>query len=390
MTSTASAVTVRKVVTPEDFKIYLEFPWTVYKDDQNWVPPLLSMRRTLLDKKKNPSWEYLEGDYFLAFRGTQPVGTIAAVVNHNYNKFWEINVGWFGFFDCLDDQEAATALLRTASDHVKSLANCTGLLGPANFTMNDECGLLIENFSSPVLLMPYNKPYYQKLIESSGLGFEKTMDLYSWYSNKRLIQSEGGLPAKLLRVVQKTKERNRIVIRKPDPKKLREELQLIRDIWTRGWEKNWGFQPPTEHELDHLFKDLKDYVDANLGRIAEIDGKAVGFLLALPDMNQALKAAHPHPRTPEIVTLLRVLWHWKIRPVITGQRILLMGVLPEYRSKGVDAAMNLSFFEGALNYKYDDSDAGWVLETNQPMNQLSVSFHAQLYKKYRVYERKLV
>jgi hypothetical protein len=380
-------LTIRKVDTPADFKIFLEFPWTIYKDDPNWVPPLLSMRKLLLDKKKSPSWDYLEGDYYLAFRGDKPVGTISAVVNHIYNKFWEIKVGWFGFFECFDDQEAATALLKAASEHIKSLGPYTGMLGPANFTMNDECGLLIENFSQPVLLMPYNKPYYRKLIEESGLGFAKAMELYSWYSNPDLIQSEGGLPAKLVRVVEKTRERNGIKIRKPDTKKLKQELATIRSIWENAWEKNWGFQPPTDKELDHLFKDLKDYVDPALARIAEIDGKAVGFLLALPDMNQALKAAYPNPQTPEIITLLKVLWHWKIRPKITGQRILLMGVLPEYRSKGADAAMNLSFFEEGIRNKYYDTDAGWVLETNQPMNQLSVSFHAKLYKRYMVYER---
>jgi GNAT superfamily N-acetyltransferase len=215
------------------------------------------------------------------------------------------------------------------------------------------------------------------------------MDLYSWYSNPELIQSEGGLPAKLVRVVEKTSARNGIVLRKPEPKNLKRELETIRYIWEHAWEKNWGFQPPTDSELDHLFKDLKDYVDPDLARIAEIDGKPVGFLLALPDMNQALKAAYPHPRTPEILTLLKVLWHWKIRSKITGQRILLMGVLPEHRNKGVDAAMNLAFFEQGIKNKYWDTDAGWVLETNQPMNQLSVSFHARLYKRYRVYERSL-
>lgn len=383
------SLTIRKVDKPQEFKVFLEFPWTLYKDDPNWVPPLVSMRRALLDKKKNPTWQYLEGDYFLAYRGDQPVGTIAAFINHRYNEFWDYKVGWFGWFECYNDQEAATALLRCAGEHIRSLGPYTAMFGPANFTTNDECGLLIENFSQPVLLMVYNKDYYQRLIEGSGLGFEKAMDLYSWYSNPDLIQSEGGLPAKLVRVVEKTKERNGIKIRKPDPKRLREELAHIRNIWTSAWEKNWGFQPPTDLELDYLFKDLKDYVEPDLGRFAEIDGKPVGFLLALPDMNQVLKIAYPHPKKPEIITLLQILWHWKIRPKITGQRILLMGVLPEYRGKGVDAAMNLSFFEYGIHGKYPDTDAGWVLESNQPMNQLSVSFHAKLYKRYRIYERKL-
>ncbi|MEP7285759.1 MAG: N-acetyltransferase [Chloroflexota bacterium] len=383
----AGSLTIRRVQNDADYKAFFEFPWTVYNDDPNWVPPLLSIRHTLLDKKKNPSWEYLEGDFFVAYRGTQPVGTIAAFINHNYNKFWNVKVGWFGFFECVNDQEVATGLLNAAGDHIRSLGPYTTMLGPAQYTMNDECGMLIENFTQPVLLMPYNKPYYPQLVENSGLT--KAMDLNSWYSNPDTIQSEGGMPAKLVRVVEKTSARNGIKIRKGDATHLREELLIIRTIWESAWEKNWGFQPPTDRELDLLFKDLKDYFDPALGRIAEIDGKAVGFLLALPDMNQVLKLGYAHPGEPEFVTLIKILWHWKIRPKITGQRILLMGVIPEYRGKGVDAAMNLSFFQEAVHGKYPDTDAGWVLETNQPMNQLAISFHAKLYKRYRVYEKKL-
>ena len=380
-------LTIRKVETPADQKLFFEFPWTIYKGDPNWVPPLVSTRQHIIDKKKNPGWEYMTGDYFLAFRGTQPVGTIAALINHNHNKYWNENIGWFGLFECYEDQEVANLLLKTAAAHVKSLGATDGMRGPANLSMYDEAGLLIENFSAPVILMQYNHAYYQKLIENSGIGLEKCMDLYSWYSNPDMISEGGSLPPKLVRVVEKTKQRYGITLRKPDPKNLRKEVDLLRHLWNTCWTRNWGFYPLTDREADKLFKDLKDFVDVDLVRFAIVDGKNVGFLLGLPDLNQALHYAYPRPGVPELWYLLKVVWFWKIRRKVTGQRILLLGVEPEYRAKGVEAAMNLSYFEeGVRTRKYYDTDSGWVLESNQPMNQLAETFHAKLYKRYRIYQ----
>ncbi|HLY28961.1 MAG TPA: hypothetical protein VKQ72_21620, partial [Aggregatilineales bacterium] len=156
-------LSVRKVESASDLKAFVEFPWTVYKGDPNWVPPLLSQRKALLDRKKNPGWDYMEGDLFVAYRGSQPVGTVSAVINHNHNKFWKENIGWFGFFECFDDQEVANALLQTATDHVKKLGATEGMRGPASFSLYDEFGLLIEGFERPVILMPYTQPYYPGL-----------------------------------------------------------------------------------------------------------------------------------------------------------------------------------------------------------------------------------
>ncbi len=388
--SPTGPLTIRKVENAADSKIFFEFPWTIYKGDPNWVPPLLSTRHGVIDKDKNPGWDYMIGDYFVAFRGTTPVGTIAAVVNHHHNEYWNENIGWFGLFEGYDDQEAATALLKTASDHVKALGATDGMRGPANLSMYDECGLLIENFSPPVLLMPYNYPYYERLIDQSGLGFAKVMDLFSWYSNPDLITEGGGLPPKLVRVVEKTKDRLGVTLRKPDPKNLRKEVDLLHHLWDTCWTRNWGFYPLTDREANKLFKDLKDLVDVDLVRFAIVDGKDVGFLAGFPDLNQALRYAYPRPGVPEIWTLLKLLWFWKVRRKVTGQRVMLLGVEPEYRAKGVEAAMNLSFFQEVIEKrKYYDADSGWVLETNQPMNQLAVTFKAKLYKRFRLYQKPL-
>ena len=237
---------VRKVANSADEKAFFDFPWIIYKNDPNWVPPLLSTRKDIIDKKRNPGWEYMDGDYFVAFRNDTLVGTIAAVVNHHHNEYAKENIGWFGLFECYDDQEAATALLKIAKDYVKEIGATEGIRGPANLSVYDEWGLLIENFSAPVILMPYNPPYYQKLIENSGLGFAKAMDLISWYSNPDRIVADGGLPAKLVRVVEKTKDRHRIVIRAPDPKIVKQEVALLLQLWNTTWRNNWGFYPLTD------------------------------------------------------------------------------------------------------------------------------------------------
>jgi hypothetical protein len=393
-------VIVRKVENDIDFRsgdmrVFFEFPWKVYKNDPNWVPPMLSLRRNLLDRKKNPTWEYLQGEYYVAWRGDQPVGTIAGFINKRHNETWNEHIGWFGWFECFDDPEAATALLQTASDYVKK-QGMDAIRGPANFTLNDECALLIENFSRPVLLMPYNAPYYQRLIESSGLEFGKVMDLESWYVNPAMMNESAGAETveKMKRIVEKTKQKRGITIRSITLKTLKGDLRALKDVFASAWIRNWGAVPPSDLEVEHLFTDLKDYYDASLARFAEVDGQIVSFVLGLPDMNQVLSKAYARPGVPDLVTQLAALWHWKIKPIFTrkpsikGERILLFGIKPEYRGIGVDAAILLDLFNGLVKHPvYWDTDCGWFLENNQPMLQLAKAMKAKCYKRYRFYQR---
>jgi hypothetical protein len=170
---------------------------------------------------------------------------------------------------------------------------------------------------------------------------------------------------------------------------LKQELELLRQIYQAAWEKNWGFVPPTEKEMDELFKALKDYFHPGLGVFGLVKGKPAGFMLGLPDMNQALRLAYPRPGEPEIWTLLKILWHWKIRPKITRQRVLLFGVNPEYRGMGVDAAIFLTYLSSSIKSKYPAIDAGWILATNAPVVNQAKLFKAKDYKRYRFYQRQL-
>ncbi len=396
-----AGVSVRKVANDRDFssgdmKIFFEFPWTIYKDDPNWVPPLLSTRKKILNKDKNPTWEYLDGDYYIAWRGEKPVGIIAAFINQRHNERWQEKLGWFGFFECFDDQEAATALLKTAMDAMRA-KGMTALRGPASPSLNDECALLIENFSRPILLMPYNPPYYQRLIEESGLGFHKEMDMESWYCNPEILAGKDGkqLPEKLLRVAERTRKKKNIVTRSGTKATIKQDLLILRDVFTNAWQDNWGAVTPTDKEMDALFKDLADYYDPAIARFATIDDKFVGFAIAIPDMNEVLHKAYAKPDTPEIITLLKAAWHWKIKPFFTreqtpkGVRVLLMGVNKEYRASGVEAVMNLDLFNSYLGTRYWDVDVGWLLETNLPMKSFAKAMDSYCYKRYRIYQAAL-
>jgi hypothetical protein len=379
------SIEVRKVENAEDFQAFFNFPWTLYKNDPNWVPPLLSMRRDLLDKKKNPSWEYMEGDYFAAWRGKEIVGTITALVNHRHNEFHEENVGWFGTFDVFDDQEAASALLNTATDWVKT-RKYDAIRGPQSFTTHEETGLLVDGFNRPVLLMPYNPPYYQKLVE--GAGFVKAMDIYSFHLSRQGA-IEHATADRLERLTKAVMKRNKITVRPIDSKKLKAEFQLFKDIYNAAWDKNWGFVPMTPKELDAMVKSLGDFFDPSMAFFAEVDGVPAGFVMGVPDFNEVLQLAYAKPGTPEIVTLLKALWYWKIRPVIDTARIPLMGVKEGYRGKGVDAVLYYYVLNALIgNPRIQHSDSGWILEANKDMVSIAKSFGSEIYKTHRFYEKK--
>ncbi len=387
----SAPLTVRKVESKADFETFLRFPWQLYRGDPYWVPPLVGMQRHKLDRRKNPSWQHMEGDYFIAWRGDEPVGTIAAIINHRHNEFQHEHIGFFGCFEVYDDQEAASALLETAAEYVAA-KGYDALRGPASFSTNDECGLLIKGFDDPpVILMPYNYPYVQRLIENTP-GFVKVMDTYSfritlkdWTASPKLEQT--------LRVTRKNNERRGITVRTLDPRQMRRDLALFKDIYNQAWDDNWGFVPLSDAELDALVRDLGQYLEPRLAFFAEVRGEPAAFLLAFPDLNQPLRAAYPRPGKPTLLTLAQVFWHWKIRSKITRVRIALMGVRENFRGIGVEAAMFAHFFEQAPALSAETgwtyADAGWVLETNEPMNRIVRAYGGDDYKHYRWYQRAL-
>jgi hypothetical protein len=381
-------VTVRKVENKADHDTFTTLPWKIYRDNPYWTPPLLSMQRHKLDRRKNPTWQHLEGDYFVAWRGDQPVGTIAAFINHRHNEYHQENIGFFGFFEVYDDAEAAQALLHTAAEYVRA-KGCTALRGPASFSTNDECGLLVEGFDdTPVVAYPYNPAYYQRLIESVP-GFVKVMDTFAYHFTLKAAGDSEKIQ-KMLRINQKNNERRGITVHTPDTRHLRQEFLTLKEIYNSAWDKNWGFVPLSDAELDALVKDMGMYIDPRVTLFAKVHGEPAGFLLAVPDLFQAVHHAYPRPGKPEVISLVQVLWHWKVRRKLTRIRIPFMGVKEKFRGIGVEAAMFTELFQRATvlapKLGWDYADGGWVLETNEPMNRLVEVHQGHIYKRFRFYE----
>lgn len=377
---------VRRVETKQDYNAFFSFVWTLYRDDPNWTPPLLSMRGNALDQAKNPAWEYLEGDYFVAWRGGQPVGTIAAFVNHRHNEYHAEQIAWFGFFETENDPTTAHALLQTAIDWAQA-RGYSALRGPQSFTTHDECGLLIEGFAPPVMLMPYNPPYYQALIEGMA-GFEKVMDTYSYTLSATDDQLDERQQARVQKVLERVKRQHRAVLRVGSRQTAKQDFQIFKRLYNEAWEKNWGFTPMTERELDALIKDLSLFYDPKLACFVEVDGEAVGFTLGIPDFNQILAQAYAKPNVPELWTLIKALWHWKIRPKLNRVRVPLMGITEPYRNKGLDILMYDYMYRMlvAPEMPYEHMDCGWVLEINQPLISIIKQIGMHPYRTYRFYQ----
>ncbi|MGB7340831.1 MAG: hypothetical protein WBC91_18175 [Phototrophicaceae bacterium] len=381
MVMSSHLLVVRPIQNKSDFNDFFRFPWTLYKNDPHWVPMLLSMRRDLLDKKKNPAWDYMEGEYFGAWRGDQIVGTIAAVINHRHNQTWDERVGWFGMFECYDDQEAASALLSLAENWVQSRGYDT-IRGPQSFTTHQETGLLVDGFEHPVIEMPYNPPYYQRLLETAG--YAKRMDIVSMYLH-RDMEATTGTRTRLRKLAEFSRKRYNVTIRQFDSKRKQEEFRLFRQLYNEAWDKNWGFVPMTERELEDLVANLGMLVEPEMAFFAEVDGEPAGFSLAVPDFNEMLKKAYPRPNMPELLTLLQVGWQWKIAKTTRGTRLPLMGVKEEFRNMGIHTALLSATYDN-LPEQYTHMDCGWILETN-PLVKMSLKLGAKAYKTHRYYQK---
>jgi len=374
--------------TPAEIRTFLEFPWTVYRGNAFWVPPLINERLEFVDPQRNPFFQHARAQLFLARRRGTPVGTIAAFTNQRYNEFQGTNLGFFGFFEVLEDPEAAHALLATAETWARG-AGHTAVLGPAQWSTNDECGLLIDGFDDrPRILMTYNPPRYKDYLESAG--YTKAMDLWAYeLPLSSFGDSVNGMPPKLLRVADKVLQSGKFTIRKLNMKDFEAEVDRLKGVYNRSWEKNWGFVPMNDAEFDHLGKNLRQMVDPDLVILVEHEGQMAGFGLSLPDLNQPLRLAYPRPGTPEAWTMVKMAWHWKVRPKLDWLRVFALGVLPEFRGQGVDALMYVETARAAFRKGYKWAEMSWILENNMMMNRAIQFLGGQVYKTYRFYQKSL-
>ena len=377
---------IHPVLSLEDRREFLSLPWVVYRDDPYWVPPIFSERMHFISK--HPFLEHSEVEFFMAKRGSQVVGTIAAIINHRHNEYQNEHIGFFGFFEVLDDPEAAAALLETAEIWVKD-KGYDAVRGPAQFSQNDECGLLVDGFDdSPRVLMTYNPRRYVNYIENQG--FSKVMDLHAYALETDIYGGGSRFPKKLIRVVEKIKAKGEIHIRKVDLKNFDLEVERAKKIYNQSWAQNWGFVPMTDPEFDALGKELRQIIDPDLTLVAEIDGEPIGVSITLPDLNQPLRYAYPKPETPEWWTMAKLVWNWKVKRKVTWARVLILGVLPEYRGRGVDALFYYESAIAALKKGIKRAEMSWILENNDAISRPIKVMGGEIYKTYRMYEKRLV
>jgi len=372
-------IKIVKVQNQKELAAFIDFPHELYNDDKCYVPELFVSQKELMDKKKHPFFLHSDADFFLAYNDNKIVGRIAAIHNNNYNKFAGENVGFFGFYESYEDYNICEALLNTAKDWIKN-RGLNAMLGPENYSTNETCGLLIDGYDlPPVIMMTYNKKYYEVFFEKYGL--HKKMDLYAYFlktdeTPERVLQVTRGIEERL--------KRNGITIRNIDMKKFKEEVKNIKKVYNAAWQANWGFVPMTSEEFDHLASELKMIVDPSFTLIAEHNGEIIGFSLTIPDVNQIfirIKRGRLFP-----TGLIKLLYYKKKINVV---RVITLGILDNYRKLGVDACFYAKTIEIAAQKNVIGGEASWILENNVLMNRALANLNGKIYKTYRIYETKI-
>lgn len=367
------------VQTKKQKRQFIDFPHTLYAADPNYVPEIYLAQKELLSERKNPFFKHSQAQLFLAVRKDRIVGRIAAIHNRNYNDFAKANAGFFGFFDVIEDYETARSLLDTAVDWIRQRGLDT-LYGPANFTTNDTAGVLIEGFDSPpVVMMTYNQPYYVDFLERFGL--KKQIDLFAY------LITEDQVNVKAMKIMDRLEERlltKGISIRTVNMHEFDAEARRIRRVYEAAWDENWGFVPPTQEEFEHLAEGLKMIVNKNFVYLAEHDGECIGFVVAIPDINEIMRTV-PRGRLLPFGIFKLLFGKGKIKKI----RIILLGVLEEYRRLGIEGIFYGKIIKYGLDHGYTAAEASWILENNEMMRKGLEKLNARVYKKYRLYQMTL-
>lgn len=368
--------TIITVKSKKELAAFIDFPHDLYAQDPNYVPELFIAQKDLLTT--HPFHKHSSLQCFLLYEDHKIIGRIAAILNNSHNQLNNANDGFFGLFDCIDDQASAQLLLDTAAKWLKDKGVTQKLIGPVNFSTNESCGLLIEGFDSPpVVMMPYNASYYPALLE--GTGLHKQVDLIAWRFTGDNYDDRS---VKLMDRLEERLKRNEITIRKINMKNFKQEAENLREIYNKAWDKNTGFVPLNDEEFDYQAKDLKLVLDPDFCLVAEQNGKLVGFGAAIPDMNQIqikIKKGRLFP-----TGIFKLLFGKK---KVTGIRILLLGVIDGYRKMGIEACLYGGIIKSYRAKGLQYAEAGWTLEHNDLVNNAIIAIKGDPYKKYRIYEK---
>jgi GNAT superfamily N-acetyltransferase len=369
-------VEVRPVRSRRELRRFIRLPFSLYRDSPLWVPPLISERKRHLDRR-NPFFGHAEAEYFLAWRDGEPVGRVSAHIDHRLNTYHDTNWGLFGFFESIDDEACARALLEAAEEWVRE-RRCDQLVGPMDFNTNHECGLLVDGHDyRPQILENWHHPYYARLLQ--GYGLEKEMDLLKW----QILTAEHH---RVLPVIYQLAERlapdHGITVRHMRKRNLAAEMERFREVYNAAWQSNWGFVPLTDAEIRHHAKELRPILDQRWTWIAEKDGETVGIALTLRDYNQVLAAIGAGRLLP--LGWLRAL---RAQHRLDEIRVFALGVKPGYQHTGVAAYFYRENWEASLARGIVRAETGWILEVNEPMNRAMEALGGDVIKRYRVFRK---
>ncbi|MBA3865812.1 MAG: hypothetical protein H0X42_05630 [Solirubrobacterales bacterium] len=376
------SVTIRPVRTRRERKRFVKVPFLIHRAHPQWVAPLVFERMEFLDSSKNPYFQHAEVELYIAERDGEPVGRISAQVDHRWDQFQGGSDAMFGFFESIEDPEVVRALIGAATEFAIAKGR-SRLLGPMDFTTNDEIGILIDGYErKPMILEPWHPPFYRQLIEAEG--FDKAIDVQMWELQFGDLKEGEEFDPSIHAAAKKALEDEGIAIRNMRKRDMAAEVRRFMDVYNEAWGDNWGFVPITDAEVEFQAKNLKQVLNEDWTFMAEKDGEVVGAALTLPDINQVM--AKLDGRLLPFGWLRFLLGKAKIDQL----RVLALGVKHEYRHSGVAAGLYLKHLETAAQPgAISGGEMGWILETNKPMNRAMEGMGGRVVKRYRLYEREL-
>ena len=373
-----SDIEISEVTTRRERNAFIKFPWQIYANDPAWVPPLIIERKAFLNRKGHPFYQHGDAALFLAWKNGEIVGRIMASDDPNYNSLHQSNVGCFGLFESIDDRDVATALFEAAANWLRKKGR-TEIMGPIDYSTNYVSGLLIDGFQfPPTILTAHNPSYYRHLIE--GYGFTKAKDWYAWW-----FADPAKAVAHLRRLATRFNRRCAATIRPANLRNLRDESRRLREIYNRAWERNWGFVPFTEAEIEFMTNELKPLLVPGFAWIAEMGSQPAGFILALPDINVVLRNLDGRlTRFGLPIGLIKLL---SCKKRIYKGRLIALGVVEEYRRYGIAEMLVLRVIEETMIKRGITGEMSMTLEDNFMINRFLEAIGAQRYKTYRIYSK---
>lgn len=373
-------IVIKPVLSKSDLDLFIRLPGLLYRNDPHWIEPLHFERRQHLSPK-NPVFGHLKWQAWIAWAGDKPVGRITAQVDTLHRQLHGNDTGHFGMLEAIDDPNIFESLMSTAESWLQQ-EGAHRITGPFNLTINEESGLLVEGFDEPpCALMGHGKPYYGTRIE--GLGYQPAADLLAYW----MRTDELNFPPPIRRMMDRV--RDRVTIRALNRKNFQAEIKILRDIFNDAWANNWGYIPFTEAEFEELGQNLKLLVPGDLLYIAEVDGEPSAFIVALPNINEAIA-----PLKGRLLPFgwLRLLWKMKVQGVSTA-RVPLMGVRQMHQHSRLGPTLALLLIEALytpfVKHGIQALEMSWILESNTGMRNILEHIGAYIYKRYRVYEKRI-